>query len=245
MVCAMVKVLPEPVTPSSTWCLSPRSRPSVSSPMARCWSPASSKSDTRLKRSYREGIRTVNGTRGWGAGASGVRRSAFGVRSLAVLGFPVLGSWGSRFPVRGSGFRALVLGSRFWVRDNHPFASFAPCALCVVCACGLGRSAQSPEQRREVAAARAGFHAAPLRAHFDLPPLAVALLVGRDVAERVLRADLGEHFLVDGVELFHGGREKRAAAGDVGDLLQDQPLLVPDAARLMFELANRVDGHVR
>ena len=36
IVCAIVKVLPEPVTPSSTWCVSPRSSPSTSSPMARC-----------------------------------------------------------------------------------------------------------------------------------------------------------------------------------------------------------------
>ena len=36
---AIVKVLPEPVTPSSTWCGSPRRSPAVSSAMARGWSP--------------------------------------------------------------------------------------------------------------------------------------------------------------------------------------------------------------
>src|SRR6185295_19815219 len=71
MVCAIVKVLPEPVTPSRTWCLSPRSSPVTSSPIARSWSPASEKSETRLKRSYKEGIRTHHGTRGWGWGLGG------------------------------------------------------------------------------------------------------------------------------------------------------------------------------
>jgi hypothetical protein len=45
MVCAIVKVLPDPVTPSSTWC-GRRVEPSVNSPIARGWSPASAKSDT-------------------------------------------------------------------------------------------------------------------------------------------------------------------------------------------------------
>lgn len=39
MVLAMVKVLPEPVTPSKTWCLSPFTTPSVSWLMASGWSP--------------------------------------------------------------------------------------------------------------------------------------------------------------------------------------------------------------
>ena len=51
MTCAMVNVLPEPVTPSRTCAGSPRSSPSVSSRMARAWSPLSSKSETRRKRS--------------------------------------------------------------------------------------------------------------------------------------------------------------------------------------------------
>ncbi len=34
IVWAMVNVLPDPVTPSSTWCVSPRSRPLVSSAIA-------------------------------------------------------------------------------------------------------------------------------------------------------------------------------------------------------------------
>src|SRR5216117_479753 len=38
--CAIVMVLAEPVTPSSVWSRSPRARPSVSSAMARGWSPA-------------------------------------------------------------------------------------------------------------------------------------------------------------------------------------------------------------
>ena len=46
MTCATVKVLPEPVTPSSTWSFSPRSRPSVSSAMACGWSPAGVNSET-------------------------------------------------------------------------------------------------------------------------------------------------------------------------------------------------------
>ena len=40
MACASVIVLPEPVTPSSVWYLSPRWSPAVSSAMALGWSPA-------------------------------------------------------------------------------------------------------------------------------------------------------------------------------------------------------------
>ncbi len=36
----MVKVLPEPVTPSSTWSRSPRATPSMSAAIACGWSPA-------------------------------------------------------------------------------------------------------------------------------------------------------------------------------------------------------------
>jgi hypothetical protein len=42
MTFAMVNVLPEPVTPSSTWLLSPRASPSFSSRIARGWSPCGS-----------------------------------------------------------------------------------------------------------------------------------------------------------------------------------------------------------
>src|SRR5580704_18214258 len=52
----MVNVLPDPVTPSSTWHLSPRRSPSTSSGIARAWSPRSSKSVTRLNLSKTEGI---------------------------------------------------------------------------------------------------------------------------------------------------------------------------------------------
>src|SRR5574338_1685384 len=52
MHCAIVNVLPDPVTPRSTCALSPRSSPSTSSSMARAWSPRSSKSDTSLNWSY-------------------------------------------------------------------------------------------------------------------------------------------------------------------------------------------------
>jgi hypothetical protein len=37
---AMVKVLPEPVTPSSTWSRSPLRRPAIKSAIAVGWSPA-------------------------------------------------------------------------------------------------------------------------------------------------------------------------------------------------------------
>ena len=37
--CAIVKVLPEPVTPSRVWKSSPRASPADSSAMARGWSP--------------------------------------------------------------------------------------------------------------------------------------------------------------------------------------------------------------
>ena len=45
----MVKVLPEPVTPSSTWSRSCRAMPSTSSPIACGWSPFGSYSDTSSK----------------------------------------------------------------------------------------------------------------------------------------------------------------------------------------------------
>ncbi len=44
--CASVSVLPDPVTPSSVWYLSPRTRPAVSSTMALGWSPAGSNGAT-------------------------------------------------------------------------------------------------------------------------------------------------------------------------------------------------------
>src|SRR5262245_57182439 len=56
MHCAMVNVFPDPVTPSSTWDLSPRFNPSTSSSMARAWSPPSSKAGTSLNWSYLEAI---------------------------------------------------------------------------------------------------------------------------------------------------------------------------------------------
>src|SRR5947209_8469233 len=50
MVCARVMVLPDPVTPSSVWYLSPRLRPAVSSAMALGWSPAGEKGAMTSKR---------------------------------------------------------------------------------------------------------------------------------------------------------------------------------------------------
>src|SRR5215210_646563 len=49
MVCASVIVLPEPVTPSRVWYLSPRRNPAVSSVMALGWSPAGSNGATTSK----------------------------------------------------------------------------------------------------------------------------------------------------------------------------------------------------
>jgi hypothetical protein len=46
--CAMVKVLPEPVTPSSTWVRSSSFTPFTSSLIAVGWSPAGSNGDTSL-----------------------------------------------------------------------------------------------------------------------------------------------------------------------------------------------------
>ena len=48
MTFAMVNVLPEPVTPSSVWYRSPRSRPPTSVSIACGWSPVGSKSETSL-----------------------------------------------------------------------------------------------------------------------------------------------------------------------------------------------------
>jgi len=43
MTCAIVNVLPDPVTPSSVWNDKPSLRPSISFSMASGWSPAGSK----------------------------------------------------------------------------------------------------------------------------------------------------------------------------------------------------------
>src|SRR3954454_7057851 len=49
MVCAIVYVLPEPVTTSSVWWRRPRESPSTSLSMACGWSPVGSNGATRLK----------------------------------------------------------------------------------------------------------------------------------------------------------------------------------------------------
>ena len=63
----MVKVLPDPVTPSRTWWRSPRRRPSLSWAMARGWSPRGWYSQTSLNRN---GPGSGEG-RAWKAGSSG------------------------------------------------------------------------------------------------------------------------------------------------------------------------------
>src|SRR5262245_41766525 len=67
----------------------------------------------------------------------------------------------------------------------------------------------------------------------DLAPGAVGLLVRGVVAERVLRADLRDNFVVDAVELLDRRREERLPAGDLGDLRELHPLVVPDRLRLV------------
>src|SRR5437867_9735429 len=63
MTLAIVNVLPEPVTPSSVWCASPRCRPSVRPSMAWGWSPVGRKSETILNSgmscNYRTYVRTT------------------------------------------------------------------------------------------------------------------------------------------------------------------------------------------
>src|SRR5262245_16691360 len=60
--------------------------------------------------------------------------------------------------------------------------------------------------------------AAVLTRHLDvdLAPRAVGLLVGGEIAEGVLRADLRDNFVVDDVELLDRRREERLAAGHLG-----------------------------
>ena len=48
MMFAIVNVLPEPVTPSNTWCFMPFSSPSVSFAMAWGWSPVGAYSECSL-----------------------------------------------------------------------------------------------------------------------------------------------------------------------------------------------------
>src|SRR6185369_7480979 len=75
MHCAIVNVLPEPVTPSRTCDVSPRFNPSTSSSIARAWSPRNSKSVTRLKRSYFDAMKqkiVPQGEKGPGRGSAGL-----------------------------------------------------------------------------------------------------------------------------------------------------------------------------
>src|SRR5262249_21994426 len=80
--------------------------------------------------------------------------------------------------------------------------------------------------------------------HVDFSPRPVGLRVRRNVAERVLGADVGEHFIVHAVELLPRQRKERLTAGDVGNLLEQHPLLIFSGGRLVFERADGVHGHV-
>src|SRR5262245_28512907 len=83
--------------------------------------------------------------------------------------------------------------------------------------------------------------------HLDihLAPAAVALLVGREIAEGVLGPDLRDNLVVDAVELLDDRRKERLAAGDLRDLLELHPLVGSRRLQLMLEHADRVDGDVR
>ena len=59
MTLAMVKVLPEPVTPSSVWYACPPSRPSTSPRIASGWSPCGSNADSTMKREREDPLRLV------------------------------------------------------------------------------------------------------------------------------------------------------------------------------------------
>jgi len=63
----MVKVLPEPVTPNSTWSRSPASTPAISSLIADGWSPLGSYSDVTVSRreKARAGCLAGTNTTGW------------------------------------------------------------------------------------------------------------------------------------------------------------------------------------
>ncbi|MCK7530630.1 MAG: hypothetical protein MZV63_06085 [Marinilabiliales bacterium] len=74
-----MKVLPEPVTPSSTWCRSPRSSPRVSSSIACGWSPAGRSGPCELEAFHARSM--ARGTEeGRGDGAEGLRRAGEGDR---------------------------------------------------------------------------------------------------------------------------------------------------------------------
>src|SRR5205823_12509637 len=80
----------------------------------------------------------------------------------------------------------------------------------------------------EVASSRSNFLIARVpNLHLNFAPGAVSFLVRGHIADRVLRADLGDDLLVHAVELLHRCGEERAAAGRIGNLLEDRPLLVP------------------
>src|SRR6266851_1912720 len=138
--------------------------------MARSWSPASAKSETRLKRSYKEGIGTHHGTRGWGwrleAGIRSAVVSALG--GLQVRLKPTLMLlFQCRVPIEDAGRNVRGKALRL-VRRKVPL----PCA-----------NAQIP-----------AVFAGDLQLH--LPPKAVGLFVGRHVPDDVLRANLGDDFFV-------------------------------------------------
>ncbi len=71
MTLAIVNVLPVPVAPSSVWYWSPRKSPSVSSPMARGWSPIGGNAVESLNG---ESMRWIVAIRGRG-GAAGEARA--------------------------------------------------------------------------------------------------------------------------------------------------------------------------
>ncbi len=93
----MVKVLPEPVTPSSTWSRSPASAWATSSAMAAGWSPAgvycvASRNGVRTRASGRAG-RCGAQSPGLDGASSGVRRGPATGANIGAAALFLAGVW--------------------------------------------------------------------------------------------------------------------------------------------------------
>ena len=60
---------------------------------------------------------------------------------------------------------------------------------------------------------------------FDLPPRSVGLVVGRKVADRVLRVNLSNDLFIDAIQIADLRGEERRASGRLRNLAQDRSLL--------------------
>src|SRR5262245_39027572 len=80
---------------------------------------------------------------------------------------------------------------------------------------------------------------------FYFSPAAIGLLVGGDVADRVLPSDLLQNLIVNLLEILDAAREEGCPSGRFGHDREPRSLRKLLALRLVREQANRVDRDVR